>query len=585
MSQLDIENQKAFGPPDETGIVTVQSNEYSVDAHSEKSSFLEEEPLALEEGHRLHKDLKPRQITMIAIGGALGTGLLIGTTSALANAGPASVLIAYSLVGSVVFFTMAALGEMSSFIPLPEGFSGYAKRYCDDALGFAVGISYLCKYLIVAPNQLVAGALVMQYWVSPEKVNPGVWVAIILVLVIIINTLGVGFFGEVEFYLSSLKVITILALIVLLFCIMLGGDPSGDRIGFRYWKDPGAFAPYEGVEPQSLAKFVAFLSVLVTAVFAYLGTELVGITFGEAKNPRYTIKKAIKLTLIRIIVFYIFSVFLLGCCVAYNDPALLAAKKATVSNAAASAFVVAINNAKISGLPDVMNACILIFIISATNSDLYIATRNAYGLSANGMFPKVLSRTNSKGVPIFALGFASLFCCLAFMVCSSSSQKVFNYFVNVVSIFGLLTWISILVTFLYFMKAVKAQGYDRNKDFVYKAPFQPYGTYIALTACVFISLIKNFTVFIGHGPFDYQTFITGYIGIPVYLICLVAYKVIKKTKTVLPEEADLVTYKAPIDAEQLEYEEMMAEKAARRKEQGKGKDLEWWYDHTLGYMF
>ncbi|QPG75832.1 hypothetical protein FOA43_003194 [Brettanomyces nanus] len=578
----DIEKQKPFGPHD--GIITVQSSEYLPEDTVSKDSFVDEEPIALEQGHRLHKDLKPRHITMIAIGGALGTGLLIGTTSALATAGPAGVLIAYSIVGAVVYFVMCALGEMASFIPLPEGFSGYSKRYCDDALGFAVGIAYLCKYLIVAPNQLVAFALTMQYWVSPDTVNPGVWVAIVLVCVFCVNLLGVGFFGEIEFYLSSLKVIVVLGLILLLLVIMLGGGPTHERLGFTYWKDPGAFADYTNIEPTSLAKLVSFLAVLVTAVFAYLGTELVGITFGEARNPRYTIKKAIKLTLIRIIVFYIFSVLLLGCCVAYNDPALIAAKEAKISNAAASAFVVAINNAKIGGLPDVMNACILIFIFSATNSDLYIATRNSYALAANGMFPKIFSRTNKKGVPIYSLIFASCFCLLAFMVCSSSSQKVVNYFVNVVSIFGLITWISILVTYLYFLKAVKAQGYVRKRDFIYTAPLQPYGTYVALALCCAIAIVKNFTVFLGDA-FDYKTFITGYIGIPVFLICLFGYKIVKKTKTVIPEEADLVTYKAAIDQEQLEYEEKVADKEARRKELGKGKDWEWWYDHSVGYLF
>lgn len=222
------------------------------------------------------------------------------------------------------------------------------------------------------------------------------------------------------------------------------------------------------------------------------------------------------------------------------DPSLVAAKNAKVSTAAASAFVVAINNAKIKGLPQLLNACILLFIFSATNSDVYTATRNVYALSANGMFPSFFSKTNKRGVPIYSLIFAGIFCLLAFMVCSSSSQKIFNYFVNVVSIFGLLTWISILVTYLYFLRVVKAQGYDRKRDFVYTAPLQPWGTYITLAACCFMAIIKNFTVFIGG--FDYKSFITGYIGIPVFLIALFGYKIMYKTKTVNPYEADLIDH-------------------------------------------
>lgn len=571
----DIEKQKQSQ-------TTVESDDITNGFSNIRSihSFQDGHPIALEEGRQLKQDLKPRQISMIALGGALGTGLLISTTSALATAGPAGILIAYALVGALVYVVMSTLGEMSAFIPVREGFAGYATRYCDEALGFAVGIAYLCKYLIVSPNQLVAGSLVMQYWVDRDKVNPGVWVAIMLICIVAINTMGVKFFGEFEFWLSSLKVCTIVGLIITMLVIMLGGAPSHDRIGFRYWKDPGAFAPYDGITPDSKAKFVSFVSVLVTAVFAYLGTELVGITFAEAQNPRYAIKKAIKLTLFRIVIFYILSIFLVGCCVAYNDPSLTAAAKAS-GTAAASPFLVAINNAQIKGLNHVLNACILIFVFSASNSDLYISSRNAYGLACNGMFPKIFSKTDKRGVPIYALGLATLFCLLAFMVCDSSSKTIFNYFVNVVSIFGLLTWISILVTYLYFKKAVEAQGYNRKADFVYYSPFQPYSTYIALAICCLIAIIKNFTVFLGD-EFDYKTFITGYIGIPVYLICLATWKIVKHTKTVKPDEADLITYKDDVDKQQYEYEQQLAEKKAVS---GGKLDRTWWYDHTLGLLF
>lgn len=542
----------------------------------ENSSSNENNHLAFQEGRKLKKDLKSRHITMIAIGGALGTGLVIGTSNALYTAGPGSVLICYSLVGGIVYFVMSALGEMASFIPLPEGFAGYASRYCDDSLGFAVGICYLCKYLIVAPNQLVASAMVMQFWVSGDKVNPGVWVAIFGVTCVCLNFLGVKFFGEFEFWLSSLKVLTILGLIILMLVIMLGGGPTHDRLGFRYWTNPGAFAPYHGIENQSLAKFVAFWSVMVNAVFAYLGTELVAITFSEAKNPRKSIKKAIKLTFYRILFFYVLSVFLLGCCVAYNNPELVAAQTAK-SGANASAFVVAISNAKINGLDHLINACILIFIISAFNSDLYIGTRNAYGLAANGQFPKIFTKTNKQGVPYIALIFCACFSCLAFMVCSSESNKVFNYFVNVVSIFGLLTWISILITYIFFHRAIISQGYDRN-TLTYKSPFQPYGSYFALFMCILVSLTKNFTVFING--FNYKSFITGYIGIPVYLIAYFGHKFFKKTKIIKPEEADLVTYKDAVDDEEQMYLKLEA-----NQPQLTFRDPKWWYENTLGVFF
>lgn len=537
-----------------------------------------------EEGHRLNRELKARHITMIAIGGALGTGLIIGSGSALATAGPAAIFIAYGFVGLIVYMVMCALGEMATWIPMPDGFSGYASRFVDPALGFAVGWTYYLKYIIVTPNQLTAGALVIQYWIPREKVNPGVWITVILIVIILVNLIGVKFFGEIEFWLSTVKIVTVIGLIILTLIIALGGGPDHDRRGFRYWQNPGAFKEYtkdgrtiEGAK----GRFVAWASVLVTAVFAYLGTELVGVTVGEAQNPRRNIPRAIRLTFYRIMVFYVLSVFLLGMCVPYNDQSLAFANKASTS-ANASPFVVAIVNSGINVLPQIINAAILLFILSASNSDLYIATRTLYGMSVNGKAPKFFSKTNRMGVPYYALGFSSLFCALAYLNCSSSSATVFNYFVNVVSITGLLTWISILVTHIFFMKALKAQGIDRKRDLVYSAPFQPYGSWIALGFCCLIAIIKNFTAFVFK--FDKTSFITGYIGIPYYLILLFGYKFVMKTKRVLPHEADLHSLKDVIDRE----EELFLQEQARQRElnpPGKLGKLGKLYENTIGLLF
>ncbi|KAF5106567.1 hypothetical protein DV453_003805 [Geotrichum candidum] len=552
------------------------TQEYTLDGFDDmKNEMHEAEP-----GHELHRDLKARHITMIAIGGALGTGLIIGSGSALATAGPAAIFIAYAFVGIIVYMVMCALGEMATWIPLPDGFSGYASRFCDPALGFAVGWTYFFKYIIVTPNQLTAGALVIQYWIPREKVNPGVWITIIFIIILLINLFGVKFFGEFEFWLSSIKIITVIGLILLTLIIALGGGPDHDRRGFRYWKNPGAFKEYaknEHIIHGAEGRFVSWAAVLVTAVFAYLGTELVGVTVGEAQNPRRNIPRAIKLTFYRIMIFYVVSVFFLGMCVAYDDKKLVFASNASTS-ASASPFVVAIENAGIKVLPQIINAAILLFIFSASNSDLYIATRTLYGLSVNGKAPKFFSRTNRMGVPYVALGFSSLFCALAYLNCSANSAKVFGYFVNVVSILGLLTWICILVTHIYFMRALKAQGIDRD-TLVYKAPFQPYGSYISLGFCILIALIKNFTAFVFE--FDKTSFITGYIGIPVFLALLFGYKIIMKTKTVLPEEADLYSLRDIIDRE----EELFLAQQARERELNPPTKLAKVYENTIGLLF
>ncbi|RYP67293.1 hypothetical protein DL771_007311 [Monosporascus sp. 5C6A] len=510
----------------------------------------------------LHRGLKARHITMIAIGGAIGTGLIIGTGKALAQAGPGSIFISYSVVGFVVFLVMAALGEMAAWLPMSAGFTGYASRFCDPSLGFALGWTYWIKYIIVTPNQLTAAALVIQYWVPRERVNPGVWVAIFLVIIVCINYFGIRFFGEFEFWLSSFKVIVICG-VILLSLIIAAGGADGDPRGFRYWRDPGAFKPF--INEGASGRFLGFWSTMVTATFAYLGTELVGVTVGEAQNPRKTIPRAIKLTFYRIVFFYCISIFLLGMCVPYNDPGLAFATT-TVNNANASPFVVAIKNARIRALDHILNACILVFVFSASNSDLYIASRTLYGLASDGSAPNIFRKTDSKGVPLYALGLSACFALLAFMNVSDDSKQVFTYFVDMVTIFGLMTWISILVTHIWFVRARRAQGLA-NSVMPYVAPLGIYGSYGALAMCILISLTKSFQVFV-TGRWNTATFITSYLGIPVYLLLIFGHKVWTHSKGIRPHECDFYTGKDIIDREEEAF--LAAQAAARAQKSPSG---------------
>ncbi|KAI9927661.1 hypothetical protein MW887_003282 [Aspergillus wentii] len=557
----------------------IQYEKGNLSAAEEGAMQTKEGTMEPHHNQELHRALKARHITMIAIGGAIGTGLIIGTGEALAKAGPASILISYSFVGFIVYLVMCGLGEMASWLPLSSGFTGYAVRFCDPALGFAMGWTYWFKYIIVTPNQLTAGALVISYWVDTERVNAGVWITIFLVLIVCINYFGVQFFGEFEFWLSSFKVIVIIGLILLSFILMLGGGPDHDRKGFRYWKEPGAFASYID-DDHPVGKFYAFWATMVSATFAYLGTELVGVTVGEAQNPRKTIPRAIKLTFFRIIFFYVLSVLLVGTLVPYNSPELVFATNQS-SSAAASPFVVAIVLAGIPILPHILNACILLFVFSAANSDLYIATRTIYGLAREGKAPAVFARTDRRGVPYVALIVSALIACLAYMNVSSDSKEVFGYFVDLVTIFGLLTWISLLVTHIYFVRARKAQGVP-DSDLAYKAPLGVPGSYGALVFCILISLTKSYDVFVHspkYGNFDYKSFITAYLGIPLYLIMIFGYKLITRCKGVDPHEADLWTGKDEIDREEAEYV------ARKEAEEGNHAGASWFYRTFVSWLF
>jgi amino acid transporter len=399
------------------------------------------------------------------------------------------------------------------------------------------------------------------------------------VVIVCINYFGIKFFGEFEFWLSTFKVIVIIGIIILSLVLALGGGPDHDRKGFRYWKNPGAFAEY--IDTGATGRFLAFWSTMVTATFAYLGTELVGVTVGEAQNPRKTIPRAIRLTFYRILVFYCLSVLLLGMLVPYDSTELGFATKAS-SSASASPFVVAIKLAGIKTLPGIVNGCILLFVFSAANSDLYIASRTIYGLACEGKAPRFFRRTDKRGVPIYALGVSAAFALLAFMNVSDDSKTVFGYFVNLVTIFGLLTWISILVSHIYFVKARRAQNVP-DSALAFRAPLGVAGSYGACAMCILIAITKNFNVFTGS-KFDYKNFITGYLGIPLYLIMIFGYKLWTKEKGVIAHQADLWSGKDAIDREEEEFVARKKEREAAKMD-NMGKKGSWFYKRFVSWLF
>jgi amino acid transporter len=319
---------------------------------------------------------------------------------------------------------------------------------------------------------------------------------------------------------------------------------------------------------------------MVTATFAYLGTELVGVTVGEAQNPRRTIPRAIRLTFYRILIFYVLSVFLLGMIVPYNSKDLAFATKSN-AGASASPFVVAIKLSGIKGLPSVLNACILVFVFSASNSDLYIASRTLYGLALEGKAPKVFAETDRRGVPIYALGASALFALLAYMNVAEDSKTVFKYFVNLTTIFGILTWISILVTHISFVRARRAQGVT-NDQMVYTSPFGLGGSIGALIGCCLIAIFKNFDVFTPsystYGKWDKKNFVTGYIGIPLYLMLIFGYKFWYRVPGIKPHEVDLFYGKDAIDKEE---EEFLKQEAL----EGPGTGMNKFYRKYISWLF
>lgn len=331
-------------------------------------------------------------------------------------------------------------------------------------------------------------------------------------------------------------------MILLALIIDLGGVPGTDRIGFRNWKHGKAFLPYK--QPGAPGKFYGFVNALVLALFAYMGTELIGVTVGEAKNPRKTVPAAIKKTFYRILFFYILGILFVGMVVDPQGKELLAAKsKGTAGGASASPFVVAIQQAHIKVLPQIINACLLLFCFSAANSDQYIASRTLYGMAKDGNAPRIFTWCTRRGVPWVAFIFTGAFMLLAFLVADSTAYDIFVYFTKAVTICGSLTWISILSSHIAMMRGMKAQGISRD-TLPWKAPFQPYLAYFALVFTVLLSIFKGFDSFMPLKAFrdkQWKDFICHYVAVPIYVFGYLIYKIVRRTRLVKLHEMDLTT--------------------------------------------
>ncbi|KAI0757059.1 amino acid permease [Daedaleopsis nitida] len=494
--------------------------------------------LPAEEG-TLKRQLKNRHIAMISIGGVIGTGLFLGTATSLAAGGPIGLLLGYLTVGTICYSVMVSLGEMIAYLPLPGGHIRLAERFVDPAFSFTMGWNYWYNWVIILPAELSAAAVLINFW--NDTVNNAAWISICLVVVVIINLCGAGVYGECEFIFASIKVVTIVGLIILGIVLDLGGGPNHDRLGFRYWKNPGPFVQYDGI-PGIKGQFLGWVAVLTQSAFSFIGTEIVAIAAGEAKNPRRNLPKAIKRVYIRILLFYIGGVTIIGLLVPSNDP-----KLSLNSNAAGSPFVIAITRAGIAGLPSVINAALLTSAWSAASSDLYTSSRALYGLALAGNAPKIFTRVTSKGLPLTSILFNAMFAALAYMGISSGSGRVFGWFANMTSIAGLMTWFGICVTYIRFHKGFKAQGFDRSA-LPYASPLQPFAAWYALVWCLVICFFSGWAVFL-KGNWKVETFVTNYIPFALFPILYFGAKFYFRTPMVKPHDMDFITGLKEIEAD------------------------------------
>lgn len=498
----------------------------------------------------LERALKARHLQMIAIGGSIGTGLFVGSGGSLSGGGPAALIIGFGLIGTMLFNTVHALGEMAVRFPVSGAFATYSTRFLDPAWGFAMGWNYALQWLIVFPLELVAGSMTISYWSydgsAAATVNPNAWVSIFYVMIIGINLFGAKGYGEAEFIFSIIKIIAVVGFIILGIVLVCGGGPQGGFIGGKYWRDPGAFA----------AGFKGVCSVFVNAAFAFAGTELVGLAAAESKNPRKDLPTACKQVFWRITLFYMISLTLVGLLVPYDDPRLLGSSSVDIT---ASPFVIAINNAGIKALPSIMNVVILIAVLSVGNSSIYGCSRTLAALADQGQAPKIIGYIDRKGRPLVGIAITAVIGLLCFLAGSDKHSEAFTWMLALSGLSSIFTWGSINLCHVRFRRAMQVQGRSLD-ELPFKAACGVWGSLYGFILNILILGFQFWTALFPGSKADAKNFFSVYLAFPIVLAFYIPYKIYYRTPFIRAKDIDLITGVREVDLDVLQ-QELAEEKA------------------------
>ena len=467
----------------------------------------------------VQRNLKTRHVTMIALGGCIGTGLFMTSGSTISKAGPGGGLVAYIAMGLMVYFLMTSLGELATNLPVSGSFATYNARYVDPALGFAMGWNYWFNWAITVAVDISTAALLIQYWLPK---SPGwIWSLLVLIIIFLINALTVSTFGETEYWLSIIKVTTVIIFLIIGFA-MIFGIMNGPAVGlknFTYKK-----APFVGGIP-------AIINVFLIAGFSFQGTELIGVTAGESKDPKKAVPKAINDVFWRILLFYILSIFIIAALIPYTSPNLLSAAN---GNIAVSPFTLVFKRAGLAFAASFMNAVVLTSVLSSANSGAYASTRMLYSLAQDKYAPQIFAKTTKGGIPFYAL-LATILVSLLTFTTSIFGQKIYMWLVAASGLTGFIAWVGIALSHYRFRRAFIKQGHQLS-ELKYHAKLFPLGPIIALILCIIVIGGQNIEAFV---KWDWQQIGITYISVPLVLILYFGYKWKHHTKIIPLDEIDV----------------------------------------------
>ncbi|KLJ03699.1 amino acid permease [Streptomyces sp. KE1] len=443
-------------------------------------------------GEGYQRGLGARQIQMIAIGGAIGTGLFLGAGKAISKAGP-SLILAYAIAGLVIFIIMRALGELLMYRPVSGSFSEYAREFIGPFAGFVTGWTYWLFWVVTGITEVTAAAQYMTYWFDVPQ-----WVSALLFTIILYgaNLISVKIFGELEFWFSMVKVTAIVGMILICVGILtLGFSDAGDTATVAHLWNQGGFFP-EGIGGT--------LMTLQIVMFAFLAVELVGVTAGESKGPEKTLPKAINTVPWRIAVFYVGALVMILSVVPWTEfqPGI-------------SPFVAAFEKMGLGVGAAIVNFVVLTAALSSCNSGMYSTGRMLRDLALNGQGPKFFTRLTRSGTPLVGTTFSAALMMVGVWINYQWPGEAFNYVVSFATISGMWAWVMILVCQIrYRAKA------DRGELPVssFRAPGAPFTSWFALC---FLALV---VVMMGIDP---DTRISLYCAPLWAAILLVSYRVLR----------------------------------------------------------
>ena len=450
----------------------------------------------------LSRRLETRHVNMIAIGGSIGTGIFLASGYTVYVGGPGGALLAYILMAVIIYFLMTSLAEMSAYKPSSGTFCEYSSLYVSKSFGVAMGYNYWLNWAMTIAVDISAASLIMSYWFP--AVNSIIFSIIFFVSIFACNIYSVRVYGEIEYFMSFVKVAVIIAFIVLgIFTIF-----KQPHFGVQHWKIGDA--PFHN-------GYLGFMMVFLFAGFSFQGTELVGVASGETKDPAVTIPKSIKYVFWRLILFYVLSILVITLLLPYNDPRL-----SFQDNLTASPYTLIFSYYFSTYAADIVNFVILIAVLSAANASMYSSTRVLWYLGKSGQAPKVFSRLNPYAIPIVALTASALVGSLVFLSSLVGNGVFFTYLVQISSLSGFIAWFGIALSHYHFRKKYLAT-HGSLEGLPYKSRFYPYAQIISMLAILFV-IGAQFVPILKNGNFKVLDIIVTYSSVIIFIVLFLVHK-------------------------------------------------------------